>query len=470
MKYNYLVSGANCLVLSAVLGLPAAAQTTRLDPAFQLPQIILATSTGPAAGTVADVVQQPDGKYVIGGYFTSINGVRAHNLARLNADGTLDAAFTANCRASGPVFSLALQPDGSILAGGQFDSLASVPRLYLGRLLPSGVLDATFTPAVPFYDYRVNQVAVLPGGDVLSLTSSSPRYGVTPTGLRRFSALTGQPVPGFAPAIDALCMAVQPDGKILTGGGGSSYIISYMLARLLPTGSLDPGFVHRTNAFIAHVSQVGQGPSGDAYMAGDWNGAQLQRAEFIGPQGSLGVGGLAQVNGFAFQPNGRIMLNGLAVGAGQPVTSRILPNGQIDASYTATNGPRNATVRRMLVQPNGAIMMAGNFTMAGTTPAWGLVRMLDSGVLASKNAEVEKATTAWPVPATKTLNVGFAVGARPRQVQLLDAMGRVVLARAAPATSSFLTLDVAELPLGAYALRVDYEQVGPVTRRIVLGE
>ena len=53
----------------------------------------------------------------------------------------------------------------------------------------------------------------------------------------------------------------------------------------------------------------------------------------------------------------------------------------------------------------------------------------------------------------------------PRRVQLLDALGRVVLSQ--PTAGPDLTLDVAALPAGAYVLRVDYA-AGPVARRVVL--
>ena len=35
---------------------------------------------------------QPDGKIIIGGAFTTYNGVSRNNIARLNANGSLDSA------------------------------------------------------------------------------------------------------------------------------------------------------------------------------------------------------------------------------------------------------------------------------------------------------------------------------------------------------------------------------------------
>src|SRR5436853_5621491 len=69
------------------------------------------------------VVVQPDGKILIGGAFTTLapNGgatVTRNRIARLNPDGTLDTAFNPN--ANNTVLSIAVQADGKILAGGGF--------------------------------------------------------------------------------------------------------------------------------------------------------------------------------------------------------------------------------------------------------------------------------------------------------------------------------------------------------------
>ena len=55
-----------------------------------------------ANGVVRIVVVQPDGKILIGGYFTTLapmgSGVTRNHIARLNPDGTLDTAFNPNAR------------------------------------------------------------------------------------------------------------------------------------------------------------------------------------------------------------------------------------------------------------------------------------------------------------------------------------------------------------------------------------
>jgi len=70
---------------------------------------------------VAATAVQPDGKTLIAGSFTQVLGVARSNIARLNADGTLDTGFDPN--ANSDVYSVAVQADGKVLLGGGFTSL-----------------------------------------------------------------------------------------------------------------------------------------------------------------------------------------------------------------------------------------------------------------------------------------------------------------------------------------------------------
>jgi len=110
-------------------------------------------------GTVLAVATQADGKIILAGQFTAVGGVPRRNLARLNADGSLDDAFNpAALVTSGPgagaVRALLLQGDGRILLGGDFNAIQAVgataptPRLRLARLNADGTLDSSITLGV----------------------------------------------------------------------------------------------------------------------------------------------------------------------------------------------------------------------------------------------------------------------------------------------------------------------------------
>ena len=67
----------------------------------------------PNANNAVWVVVQPDGKIRVGVFFTTVSGVARNYIARLNTDGTLDAAFNPN--ANSVVYSIAVQADGKML-------------------------------------------------------------------------------------------------------------------------------------------------------------------------------------------------------------------------------------------------------------------------------------------------------------------------------------------------------------------
>jgi uncharacterized delta-60 repeat protein len=108
---------------------------------------------------------QPDGKTILAGRFTSVLGQPRNHIARLNADGTLDAGF--NPDASGTVHSVAVQADGGVLLGGNFTTVGGAARNHIARLDAAGTLDAGFNPNVDSQDSAISSVAVQVDGRIL---------------------------------------------------------------------------------------------------------------------------------------------------------------------------------------------------------------------------------------------------------------------------------------------------------------
>jgi len=97
-----------------------------------------------ASGPINSLASSPGNQFVIGGSFTSFNGVSRNRIARVNADGSLDAGF--NPTANGTVWAAAVQPNGQVLIGGDFNSVNGQTRNHLARLNADGTLDTTFNP------------------------------------------------------------------------------------------------------------------------------------------------------------------------------------------------------------------------------------------------------------------------------------------------------------------------------------
>jgi uncharacterized repeat protein (TIGR01451 family)/uncharacterized delta-60 repeat protein len=113
-------------------------------------------------GTVWAVAAQPDGKVVIGGDFTMVNGFLRSHVARLNGDGSLDTTFDPGLGANDTIYTLLVQPDRNILVGGAFTQFHTASHHGLTRLLSTGALDPTFSPGSSANDV-VYSVFLAPG-------------------------------------------------------------------------------------------------------------------------------------------------------------------------------------------------------------------------------------------------------------------------------------------------------------------
>ena len=82
-----------------------------------------------------------DGRLLIGGSFTNVNGVALNRIARLNGDGSVDTGFTPGLGANDSVYAIAVQQDQRIVLGGAFTLCSGVTRARLTRLLPNGAVD-----------------------------------------------------------------------------------------------------------------------------------------------------------------------------------------------------------------------------------------------------------------------------------------------------------------------------------------
>lgn len=99
-----------------------------------------------ANAAILDSKVQSDGKIMIGGAFTTYQSLSRNRIARINPNGSLDTTFAPGTGfAGGNVQILAIDPDGKILAGGNFTSYSGVSKGALVRLLPNGQLDPTFS-------------------------------------------------------------------------------------------------------------------------------------------------------------------------------------------------------------------------------------------------------------------------------------------------------------------------------------
>lgn len=442
--------------------------TGAVDPAFQ--PVVQTT------GSVAAVVRQADGKLVVGGSFSQINGQTARRLARFNTDGTLDATFippSLNTR----VVDVALQADGRILA-------AQASEVH--RYLATGQLDNTFTTP-GFSGSSLTRLLlqadgrVLVGGPVLKTNGTT-----VPQGFLRLLD-TGASDASFAPAsgsaggfVGFLAMTQQADGKLLVAGQvpsatGTSNVRTLM--RLTSSGALDAGFSGGTFGDLATTSSSVQTlavqPDGKILVGGAFSAygaTSLTNIARLNSDGTADAGFTAPtttgtVNKLVLQPNNRILVGGSFTSSTLTTNlARLLANGAADATFTATAVP-NSSVNALLVQPDGKLVAGGSFATWSAAPSMGVARLTVANVLAvAAPKAVADRTEAWPVPAHAELNVAFDASAHPQALDLTDVLGRPLLHQSLSGGTQ-ATLPLGTVSAGTYLLRVTYAE-GLVVRRV----
>ena len=468
---SVLLAGSPTISLTSENSSLRLSSTGTIDPTFA-PVI-------QSPGRVTAVVAQPDGRVIVGGNFTELNGQAVHRVARLSSSGTLEASYSAATGLlPGPVTTLLLQPDGKALVGTSAGSL---------RLLAGGSPDPGFAP---FLSSNVYAMALQPDGRIMMATSavsSTYRYLVRLTSSGAYDPSFVRPVTsagtGLPGVVDGVVM--QPDGRIVVSESFSTPGQQPVerVVRYLASGALDASFDYSTtfttSTFTPRLYALALQADGKLLVGGNQtlvNGAARTGAVRLNATGGLDA---SFAPNFSFagtlynltvQPNGRILLGGSFSGTGSGVSlsnlGRVLANGQADASFGNTVDP-NGQVRTIAIQSDGGILLAGSFTTLGGQPAVGIARIVAANVLAvAAPTIVATRTSAWPVPAHGQLHVAPDASAGPQSIELLDALGRSQ--RRQPATAAAeQTLDLAGLPAGLYLLRVHYA-AGEVTRRVTV--
>jgi uncharacterized delta-60 repeat protein len=288
------------------------------------------------------IAVQPDGRILIGGQFTQLGcdpacgpgSVARARIARLNADGTVDASF--NPGASNDVRAIAVQPDGKILVAGNFLTIGgggngTVDRRYIARLNPDGSVDLPFNPGVNM-NGSVEAMAlqadgkVLVGGNFYAGLGGAVRY--------YFGRLNtdGTADATFAPGVNGpvYAIAVQTDGRILLGG-----LFTMMGGQF---GDTQRRYVGRLNA--------------DGSVDATFNPGANQRVETI-----------------AVQADGKVLLGGIfsGLGGGTGTTprfniGRVNADGTVDQDFIPG---ANQLVMALAVQADGRILVGGAFTTLG---------------------------------------------------------------------------------------------------------
>ena len=326
-----------------------------------------------ANGTIRAVVVQPDGKILIGGDFTTVapNGgatVTRNRIARLNPDGTLDMGFDPSATGTNAaVQSIALQADGKILAGGSFTSIGGQLRNNIARLDATTGLADSFDPNA---NSTVFAIAVQTDGKILVGGFFGNIGGQPRNRLARLDPATGL-ADSFDAALSGLeifAITIQPDGKILAGGffmsiGGQP---RNNLARLDPitalADSFNPNAADEVHAIA--VQADGKVLAGGFFInIGGQPRNSIARLDAVtGAADSFNPNANNGVFAIAVQADGKILAGGDFFGIGGQQRHRIARLDPTTGLADSFDPSPNNNVLAIAVQPDGKILAGGMFT------------------------------------------------------------------------------------------------------------
>ena len=332
-----LIGGQFTAVNSPSLGGIAKIDSTgNLDFSFN-------AGVGITNNAIQDIQQQPDGKYVIGGSFTTYSGSSSNAIARINQDGSRDATFGIGGGFSSTVLTISPQSDNSNVIGGAFSSYNGSTANSIIKVTPSGTIDTSFNSGIGF------------NGFIYSIVT-------------------------------------QPDGKIIAGGSFSNYYFSnnYITLTDLSGSQSTSSLFNVGGGFNNTVSNYVTQSDNKIIAIGSfttYSGSSAIRIVRINTDGTrdttfnVGTGTNSNLFTSVIQPDGKILIGGNFVfysGSSSGQIARINPNGTLDTTFNIGGG-FNSAVTSILLQPDGKIIAAGLFTSYSGSTANRIIRINPSG-------------------------------------------------------------------------------------------
>lgn len=254
----------------------------------------------------------------------------------------LDTTFNIGSGANAGINELTIQPDDKVIVAGVFVNFNGTPAGRIIRLLPDGGIDSTWITSAGGADLDVRGMALQPDGKVLIGGIFDLYNGTTVSHLVRLDSvgnIDSTFVVGTGPDNEVQGITVNTNRAVIRG-----FFSNYQgtpvpsFAVLQMNGSLDPSFILPTEPFLS-VSDFHILSNDQLYLGGNFT----------------------TYNG---QTVNRIV--------------RLLPNGSIDTTFNTGSG-FNAMVRRLLVQDNGDILVAGTFSTYKGSPVSRLIRLRPNG-------------------------------------------------------------------------------------------
>jgi uncharacterized delta-60 repeat protein len=465
---------SSLLFVASLTGSVVLAQVGSVDPSFDPIDLSGGTANG-LNGSCRTIAMQPDGKVLVAGDFSIVNGVERVRVARMNFDGSLDLDFDPGYGANAGVRALAVQADGKVLVGGLFTYFNGLYCNHIVRLNADGSLDEDFS-AGNGLDGNVLALAVQPDGHILVGGDFYHINNVIGRGLVRLNPDGSQDTSfdaGDIPLVYSLTL--RPDGRVIVGGTFSFVggVDRKGIAALHADGSLDQSFAPlgwNSSAVFALALQA----DGKVVVGGLIPGgiARLELNGEVDPTYGSGVTGFGgwdpRVYALALQPDGRVLAAGgfsSYNGAACNGMARLTSEGMLDASFFIGEG-FNGDVFAMALQADGKPLVGGFFDSVDGTSRSRIAR-LESEELSTAIASLsDLSLEVYPNPSQGQVFV--RTDARSlSSLSIAGPDGRTVRAAFIPANAGTQSIDLSAYAKGIYLVRIA-EGATVRTERVVI--
>jgi uncharacterized delta-60 repeat protein len=365
---------------------------------------------------------QNDGQILIGGGFSIYNGTAINRIARLNTNGTLDTSFNVGAGASNYVRTISIQSDEKIIIAGEFDAYNGITRMKIARLNIDGTLDNTFNPGTGANFYIIGST-IQNDGKIIICGAFTSYNG---TAINRIARLNSDGTLdntfniGTGANDEVRTISIQSDGKIIIGGHFTSFngIVANRITRLNPDGTLDPTFNIGTGA-----DSLGLGPL-------VWTSSILSDGKIL-------------IGGFFTVYNG-IVRNSIA---------RLNSDGTLDSFFNPGTGV-SGVVESISVQSNGGIIIGGSFISYNGTARNNVARVQNNVISGTNNLNLkDNSIKIFPNPTNGELTLQ-ADDFSGTVVSVYNNMGHLIIQQKNICTN-VLRLDLSKQAQGMYIVEVN---------------
>jgi uncharacterized delta-60 repeat protein len=368
---------------------------------------------GGSANAAVNAIAISGSQFVVGGAFTSYNGTGVGDFARLNADGSLDTGFSTSqgSGADNTVRAVAVQPDGKVVIGGDFTHVDGVVRNYLARLNGDGSLDTSFDPGNTLngsvYALALPQSAVFqltrhdtngPSEDDEYINLGSVTSGTLTISYNHY--IYSNTISIFYGGINVAVGAGVQIGGITNVPGTGSLVIPFGPTVTLPTvstnqlvivmnpgGATFPVDAWKYTATVTVPSGQGVLVGGQFNVAGQLyaNIARFTTNGVLDTTFNPGTGTDDRVLALGWQPNNQIVAGGVFMHVnGSPFNHlvRFNADGSIDTTNFFVGTGADDVVYNITLQPLfGSIYVGGAFSSFNGTHRLGFTRLYANGTV-----------------------------------------------------------------------------------------